>query len=54
MMEKICSICNEVLLKIEAHNKVNFLGFECFVCNECMEKEDLKGEINPDIEYEKE
>ena len=50
-MEKICSICNKVLSNTEFNNKINFLGLECFVCNDCMEKEDRKGETNPDISY---
>lgn len=51
-MKKICSVCGETLTKIEFNNKVNFLGFECYVCNNCIEEEDLKGELNPNIEYE--
>ena len=50
-MEKICSICNKVLSNTELNNKINFLGLEFFVCKDCTEKEDLKGETNPDISY---
>ena len=52
-MEKWCSICNKILSKSEVNNIINFLGFECYVCKNCMEEPDLKGELNQDIEYEK-